>query len=74
MLEINQKRHREVQELFNQHVKNIVDGDITDFQMELSRRPAAYFNGQPLMHEEKRTLTYDGYTQSGKKFSLTIED
>lgn len=74
MPEISPKR-RQVQESFNQHVKKIVSGDITDFQMELTSHPAMYHNEHAILYmPEKRTFTYDGYTQAGKKFSLTIED
>lgn len=74
-LEINPEHQQAVQESFNRHVKNIVDGDITDAQMELSCRPAMYHNDQPIFHmPEKRTFTYEGYTQAGKRFSLTIDE
>lgn len=74
MLEINPKQRQEVQESFNLHIKDTVDGDITDFQMELSTYPAMYHNGHPQYHSEKRTFTYEGYTQAGKKFSLIIDE
>lgn len=75
MLEINPKQRQEVQESFDRLVKNIVDGDITNFQMELTCRPAMFHSGYPIQHmPEKRTFTYDGYTQSGKRFSLTIDE
>lgn len=74
-MEINQKHRQEVQESFNRLVKNIVDGDITDFQMEITSRPAMFHNEQPIFHiPEKRTFTYEGYTQAGKRFSLTIDE
>ena len=74
MLEINPKPRQKIQESFNRHVKNIVDGDITDAQIELSSYPLMFHNEHPIMNREKATFTYEGYTQSGKKFSLIIDD
>lgn len=75
--ETTQKRRQMVQESFNRHLEAIVDEDrdITDFQVEVSTRPAMFHNEHAMMYmPEKRTFTYEGYTQSGKRFSLTIDE
>lgn len=73
-LEINPKPRHEAQELFNRHSKDIVDGSITDVQIELSSYPLMCHNERPILHREKATFTYEGYTQSGKRFSLIIDE
>lgn len=74
MLEINPKHRQEAQESYNRHLKDIVEGSITNVQIELSSYPAMYHNGPPSLHSEKRTFTYEGYTQAGKRFSLIINE
>ena len=73
-LEVNPKHRQEVPESFDRHVKNIVDGSITNVQMELTPLPLMFHNEHPIMIREKTTFTYEGYTQAGKRFSLTIDE
>lgn len=74
-MEINPKQRQEVQESFDRHIKDTVDGSITGVQMSILSHPAVYHNGHPIQHMPgKRTFTYDGYTQAGKRFSLTIDE
>ena len=74
MLELNPKHRQEIQESFDRHLKGIADWSVTNVQVEVSIQPVMDYIGQQSLHPGKRTLTYDGYTQSGKRFSLIIDE
>ena len=73
-LETNPEQRQEIQESFDLHLKDIVDGSITDIQIDLSSYPVMYNIESLSMYHEKRTFTYEGYTQDGKRFILIIDE
>lgn len=74
-LEINQKHRREVQKSFDNHCEELSDCNITNVQIDLDVGTIDYFHeAKQYIRTEKRIFTYEGFTQSHKKFTLTIED
>lgn len=62
---------QKLQELFKQHLSELVDCTITSLSVELTAQPAAYRLELPMFHlPERRIFTYEGYTKSDKWFKL----
>lgn len=74
MLEINQEHKRQAQELFNKHHEELEECLITDVQIEIDSDPIVFDETTVYFRTEKRIISYEGYTKSHKKFTLTIED
>lgn len=68
------KDNRQVQELFNKHHEELKECLITGAQMEIDSNPIVSDEKTVYFRNEKRIITYEGYTKSLKKFTLTIED
>lgn len=74
MLEINQEHNRQAQELFNKHHEELKECLITGVQIEIDSDPIELNEVMQYSRTEKRIISYEGYTKSLKKFTLTIED
>lgn len=72
-IEINHQQ-RQAQESFKNHHNELSDCFITNVQMELDTVSGDCHGVRQYIRTEKRIFTYEGFTQSNKKFTLTIED
>lgn len=74
MLEINQEHNRQARELFNKHHEELKECLITNVQIEIDSVPTVSDETTVYFRNEKRIITYEGYTKSHNKFTLIIED